>query len=316
VPTIGLLGGQAPDEIPASHRDLAQCPPVAALSTVTPGGYPQTSVVWCDTGGRCLRVNTMRGFAKERNMRRNPRVTLLCYDPHRPLRYLEVRGKVAEMTEAGAAEHLDVLASKYAGRPIRFFGDAIPASFARTETPVLCRIRPTHVVALDATGPARRDGDDGDGGKPVTGPIAPGPLPVPASHLDLLTRPVCGVFTTLGHNGQPQSSLVWLDCDGVGALVNTTLQRQKGRNLLGNHKVSLLVVDPGNTSRFIQIRGDAELIYAGANEHLDVLTRKYTSYPAYYGYVYPEEQRARETRVICRIHPRRVTLDAIHVADH
>ncbi len=86
-------------------------------------------------------------------MRRNPRATLLCYDPRRPLRYLEVRGMVTEMTEAGAAEHLDSLASKYAGRLIRFFGDVIPASFAETETPVLCRIRPAHVVALDATQP-------------------------------------------------------------------------------------------------------------------------------------------------------------------
>jgi len=41
---IGLLIDHAPDEIPASHRDLAQCPPAAALTTVTPGGYPQTSV--------------------------------------------------------------------------------------------------------------------------------------------------------------------------------------------------------------------------------------------------------------------------------
>ena len=50
-------------------------------------------------------------------MRRNRRVTLLCYDPRQPLRYLKVRGMVAGMTEAGAAEHLDCLASKYAGQP-------------------------------------------------------------------------------------------------------------------------------------------------------------------------------------------------------
>jgi len=313
VRTIGLRSEHPPDQIPASHRGLAQCPPVAALTTVTPGGYPQTSVVWCDFDGQYLRVNTMRGFAKERNMRRNPQVTLLCYDPRRPLRYLEVRGTVAETTEAGAAGHLDCLASKYAGRPVRFFGDAIPASFAQTETPVLCRIRPAHIVALDATGPARRDEEET---KHMTGPLAPGPLPVPASHLDLLTRPVCGVFTTLGHDGQPQSTLVWIDLDRECARVNTTLERQKGRNLLGNPKVSLLVVDPGNTSRFIQIRGDAELVTEGAQEHLDALTRKYTSHPAYYGYIYPEAQRLRETRMICRIHPRRITLDAIHIGDH
>ena len=311
--TIGLLSEHAPDEIPAPVRDLAECPPVAALTTVTAGGYPQTSVVWCDFDGQCVRVNTMRGFAKERNMRRNRRVTLLCYDPKRPLRYLEVRGLVAEMTETGAAGHLDRLASKYAGRPVRFFGDAIPASFAQTETPVLCRIRPVHVVALDATGPAQRDEAEG---KHTTGPGPPGTPPVPPSHLDLLTRAICGVFTTLGDDGQPQSTLVWVDLDRQCVLVNTTLERQKGRNLLENQKVSLLVVDPGNTSRFIQIRGDAELATEGAHEHLDALTRRYTGHPGYYGYIYPEAQRQRETRVICRIHPRRITLDAIHIADH
>lgn len=135
--------------VPASHLDLIECPPVAALSTVTADGYPQTSVVWCDWDGECVRVNTMRGFAKERNMRRNPRVTLLCYDPGQPLRYLEIRGVVAAMTESGAGRHLDEIASKYAGRRVRYFGEVVPASLAETEIPVLCRIRPTHVVALD-----------------------------------------------------------------------------------------------------------------------------------------------------------------------
>jgi PPOX class probable F420-dependent enzyme len=152
VPTIGLRSDHPPDRIPASHRDLVECPPVAALTTIMPDGSPQTSVVWCDFDGECVRVNTMRGFAKQRNMRRNRRVTLLCYDPRQPLRYLEVRGTVVQMTQAGAAEHLDHLASTYAGRPIRYFGDAIPARFAQTEIPALCRIRPSHVVALDATG--------------------------------------------------------------------------------------------------------------------------------------------------------------------
>jgi PPOX class probable F420-dependent enzyme len=134
-------------------RDLLDCPPVAALSTVMPDGTPQTSVVWCDFDGTCVRVSTMRGFAKERNMRRNPRVTLLCYDPRQPLRYLEVRGEVVEMTEVGALEHLEALSARYIGRPVRYFGDVIPASFAATEVPVLCRIRPNHIVARDWTGP-------------------------------------------------------------------------------------------------------------------------------------------------------------------
>jgi PPOX class probable F420-dependent enzyme len=146
----------------------------------------------------------------------------------------------------------------------------------------------------------------------MTTPIAPETLAIPASHLDLVTRPICGVLTTMGGDGQPQSSLVWIDHDGTCARVNTTLERQKGRNLLANPKVSLLVVDPDNTSRYLQLRGHAELITDGALEHLDALTRKFTRHPAYYGHIYPVAQRSRETRVICRIHPRRLTLDAIH----
>jgi PPOX class probable F420-dependent enzyme len=143
-------------DIPPSHHDLVECPPVAALTTVMPDGSPQTSVVWCDFDGTYVRVNTMRGFQKERNMRRDPRVTLLCYDPRKTARYLEVRGTVVDMTEDGAGQHLDELASKYADRPIRYFGDAIPVKFAETEIPVLCLIQPTHVVALDATEEKRR----------------------------------------------------------------------------------------------------------------------------------------------------------------
>ena len=135
---------------------------------------------------------------------------------------------------------------------------------------------------------------------------------IPESHLDLLTRPICGVLTTMGRDGQPQSSLVWVDHDGECARVNTTFERQKGRNLLADPKVSLLVVDPDDTSRFLQVRGDVELVTDGALEHLDQLTRKYTDHPRYYGFVYPTEQQARETRVICRIHARRISLDAIH----
>jgi PPOX class probable F420-dependent enzyme len=114
-----------------------------------PGGQPQTTVVWCDFDGTCVRVNTMRGFRKERNMRRDPRVTLLCYDPREPLRYLEIRGVVVEMTESGALEHLDGLGQRYTGLS-PYFGACVPAEFKEQETPVLCRIRPVHVVCLDA----------------------------------------------------------------------------------------------------------------------------------------------------------------------
>jgi PPOX class probable F420-dependent enzyme len=146
--TVGPGGRrESPVVIPASHADLVECPRVAALTTIMPDGSPHTSVVWCDYDGRFVRVNTMRGFQKERNMRRNPRVTLLCYDPRVSLRYLEIRGSVAEMTRDGARAHLDALAAKYLGRPVRYFGDVVPAGLATVEVPVLCRIEPVRVVA-------------------------------------------------------------------------------------------------------------------------------------------------------------------------
>lgn len=137
-------------------------------------------------------------------------------------------------------------------------------------------------------------------------------VPIPKSHHDLLTRPIHAVFTTMMPDGQPQSSLVWCDEDGQYARINTTRERQKGRNMLANPKVSLLVVDPEDTSRYIEIRGEVELIEAGACDHLDQLTRQYTEHPQFYGYVYPVEQQQHETRIICRIHARKISLDAIH----
>ena len=137
-------------------------------------------------------------------------------------------------------------------------------------------------------------------------------LPIPESHLDLLTRPIHGVLTTMMADGQPHSSLVWCDYDGACARVNTTRQREKGRNMLANPKVCLLVVDPEDTARYLEIRGEVELIEDGALDHLDQLTRRYTPHPHYYGSIYPLEQQARETRIICRIHATKITLDAIH----
>jgi len=138
-------------QIPESHYDLLNRPRVAALTTLMPDGQPQTTVVWCNFDGTCVLVNTMRGFQKEKNMRTNPRVTLLCYDPCQPLRYLEIRGTLIEMTEEGALEHLDGLSELYTGRK-PYFGECVPVEFKEKETPVLCRILPTHIVALDATG--------------------------------------------------------------------------------------------------------------------------------------------------------------------
>jgi PPOX class probable F420-dependent enzyme len=141
----------AHSQIPDDFLDLVNGPRVAALTTLMPSGGPQTTVVWCDFDGTHVRINTMRGFRKEKNMRANPKVTLLCFDPRRPLRSLEIRGAVVEMTETGAMEHLDGLSFLYTGSS-PYFGACVPLELRQTEIPVLCRIEPLHVVTLDARG--------------------------------------------------------------------------------------------------------------------------------------------------------------------
>ena len=142
--------------------------------------------------------------------------------------------------------------------------------------------------------------------------LATMPVTIPKSHRDLLARPVYGVLATIRPDGQPQSSLVWVDYDGRHVLINTTLERHKSRNMQVNPRVTLLVVDPQDSSRWVEVRGHvAEITEDGAIEHADMLTQRYTGLKRFYGDIYDVEQRSLETRVIVKIEPDRVAFDAI-----
>lgn len=134
-----------PVPIPESHRVLLDGGACVVLTTVMPNGQPQITPVWCNREGDYVLINTMRGFRKEQNMRRNSKVTLLVYDPKQPLHHLEIRGTVVDMTQEGALEHLDRLTELYLRKPgARFFGDSIPARLQETYVPVKIKIAPTH----------------------------------------------------------------------------------------------------------------------------------------------------------------------------
>lgn len=138
------------------------------------------------------------------------------------------------------------------------------------------------------------------------------PASIPDTHLDLLQTPVHAVLTTMMPDGMPQSSIVWIDYDGEYLLINTTLERQKGRNMRVNPRVTVLVIDPKDSSRWIEVRGQvAEITRECAQEHADKLTQRYTDKQYFYGDIYPVAQRQKETRVIVKIRPRKVSLDAI-----
>jgi PPOX class probable F420-dependent enzyme len=102
--------------IPSTHRDLFDKKAFAHIATIGADGAPQVTPVWIDFDGTHVRFNTARGRVKTRNLERNPRVALSVQDPDNPYRYLQVRGRVTEMTEKGADAHIDALAKKYTGQ--------------------------------------------------------------------------------------------------------------------------------------------------------------------------------------------------------
>ncbi|HZS37449.1 MAG TPA: PPOX class F420-dependent oxidoreductase [Polyangia bacterium] len=100
--------------IPADYDDLLQQKkPLANLATLMPDGSPQVTPVWFDVADGKVRVNTARGRVKDRNMTRDPRVALVIVDPDNPYRHVQIRGRVARITEDGADAHIDKLAKKY-----------------------------------------------------------------------------------------------------------------------------------------------------------------------------------------------------------
>jgi PPOX class probable F420-dependent enzyme len=125
-------------EIPSKFRDLFEKKSFASLATLMPDGRPQVTPVWVDFDGQNVVINSAKGRQKDRNMRREPRVSMSIPDPENPYRYLEIRGTVVEVTEQGADDHIDRMAKKYLGK------DKYPFR-TPTEVRVLYKVRPDHV---------------------------------------------------------------------------------------------------------------------------------------------------------------------------
>ena len=103
--------------IPEAFNDLLSAKKAFAnLATINADGTPQVTPVWFDWDGSSIRINTARGRLKDKNLRRTPSVALSIMDPDNPYRYVQVRGRVAAVTESGADAHIDSLAKKYMGQ--------------------------------------------------------------------------------------------------------------------------------------------------------------------------------------------------------
>ncbi len=129
--------------IPDKFLDLLQQKKaIAHLATLMPDGSPQVTPVWFDFTIGKLRVNSARGRVKTRNMTEGAHVAVEISDPDNPYRYIQVRGRVAHVTETGASAHIDSLAKKYLGK------DKYP--FAQPgEVRVMFEIEPERVHGME-----------------------------------------------------------------------------------------------------------------------------------------------------------------------
>jgi PPOX class probable F420-dependent enzyme len=101
---------------------LLRQPSPCFLATTMPDGSPQLTQTWVDTDGEHVLINSVVGFQKVRNIERDPRVALTVSDPESPARYFAVRGRVLDVTEDGAVDHIEKLAQRYLGGPYPWYG--------------------------------------------------------------------------------------------------------------------------------------------------------------------------------------------------
>jgi PPOX class probable F420-dependent enzyme len=129
------------ESIPEKYVDLLEKPAFGNLGTLMKDGSPQVTPVWVDYDGKYVRFNSALGRVKDKNIRRDPRVSVSLVDPANPYRYLEIRGKVVEITQTGADDHINKLSKKYLGKDVYPFRQP-------GEVRVLYKIEPEKVSSM------------------------------------------------------------------------------------------------------------------------------------------------------------------------
>jgi PPOX class probable F420-dependent enzyme len=101
--------------LPDDVTRLSKGPNLAAVCTLMPDGTPQNLFTWIDSDGEHLLVNTEPQRQRARNVRRDPRVTVLI-EGDNPWDWVEVRGRVVETVDGQEArDHIDELSNRYVG---------------------------------------------------------------------------------------------------------------------------------------------------------------------------------------------------------
>ena len=129
------------ENIPEKYVDLLEKPTFGNLGTIMKDGSPQVTPIWVDYDGKYVRFNSALGRVTDKNVRRDPRVSISLQDPANPYRYLEIRGRVVEITQNGADDHINKLSQKYLGKPVYPFRQP-------GEVRVLYKIEPEKVSSM------------------------------------------------------------------------------------------------------------------------------------------------------------------------
>lgn len=135
--------------LPAEFRALIDAPIYVTLGMTDARGRVQLTPMWfrASPDGEHVEINTGKGRAKDRHMRRDGRVTIQITDPENPYHWVTIYGKVDRIVEEGdpdghlATESIDALSGSYINQS--------PYPFrAEGEVRVLFLITPTQVVTF------------------------------------------------------------------------------------------------------------------------------------------------------------------------
>ncbi|MFF7331063.1 PPOX class F420-dependent oxidoreductase [Streptomyces sp. NPDC090306] len=119
-------------------KTLLDGPAFIVVGTIQPDGSPQMSPVWVKRDGEDVLFSTTVDRRKEKNLARDPRVSVVVQDPDNPYLYAEMRG-TAEMTTEGGQELIDELAVKYTGKKYAEFNPSSSEDGERVVVRVVVR---------------------------------------------------------------------------------------------------------------------------------------------------------------------------------
>lgn len=100
-----------------AQRKLLDGKNFAYIAAVSADGKPQVTPVWIEFDGTHVCFNTDAKRAKTKHLSQNPNVAVCVSNSENPYNYIEIRGKVTEITTEGAAEMIERLSHRYIGKP-------------------------------------------------------------------------------------------------------------------------------------------------------------------------------------------------------